>query len=119
MTAEKIDYPGRLATLVAGNLHAQALLAKGWRFKVSKGRRGFCYWDTKSITIPTHALRNSRGVGYDQYYLAHEMAHAHAGRAAAHGAVFMDCLKRLCPAEFLHYELNYKPRNAKAAGIRH
>jgi hypothetical protein len=30
----------------------------------------------------------------------------------------MEWLKRICPAESLHFELEYKPRNAMAAGIR-
>lgn len=106
----------RLAELVSHNTFAQELLEAGWVFKVSKGRSGYCYCTRKVITIPVHALLSPRH-GYDEYYLAHEIAHAKAGKAAAHGPEFMDWLKYLCEPEFLHYELGYKPRNAKAAGI--
>lgn len=111
------EIQARLAALVAHNVVAQELIAARWTFKVSRGRRGFCYWVSRSITIPTHALVSEQP-GYAEYYLAHEMAHAKAGKKAAHGPEFMDWLKRLCPPEFVHYELGYKPRNAKAAGIK-
>lgn len=121
MTAQAMtvpyDYPALLVTLLGKNSMASELLSTGWRFRVSKGRRGYCYYRTKTITIPKHALRLSRGAGYDEYYLAHEMAHAKAGKAAAHGPAFMACLQSLCPPAYVHYELGYKPRNAKAAGI--
>lgn len=113
----KARFEARLANLIAHNTFAQELVSAGWAFKVSRGRRGFCYWVSRSLTIPKHALLSERP-GYAEYYLAHEMAHAKAGKKAAHGPDFMDWLKHLCPPEFIHYELNYKPRNAKAAGIK-
>ena len=105
-----------LHTLVSHNCFALELVDAGWVFKVSKGKRGYCYGTKKVITIPKHALQ-SLHPGYDQYYLAHEMAHAKAGKVAAHGPEFMEWLKYLCPPEFVHYETGYKPRNAGAAGI--
>lgn len=30
----------------------------------------------------------------------------------------MEILKRICPVNCIHHELRYKPRNARAAGIR-
>lgn len=103
----------------------------GWRFKISKGGRGWCHADTKLITIPTWAfdisyLRLRLGMqGFDvalaaryaEYYLAHEAAHARR-RIMNHGASFMKELKLLCAPEIIQLELDYKPRNASAAGIK-
>lgn len=50
------------------------------------------------------------------YYLAHELAHAVSGDGT-HGPQFMYRFKIICPIELQFFELGYKPRNAKAAGI--
>lgn len=105
--------------MVSSNDAALRLIGLGWTFKVSRGNRGYCYEKTKVITLPWHALEaNPAKPGYSEYYLAHEIAHALAGKKAAHGMVFMEHLKALCPPEHIHYETNYKPRNAKMAGIK-
>lgn len=72
------------------------------------------------ITIATWAW-NKYKPGYLEYIIAHEMAHhfAHALEGCTgHGEAFQIWLKRLCPPQWVHYELAYKPRAAKAAGIR-
>jgi len=55
------------------------------------------------------------------YYLAHELAHAWAyvkgGKVNLHGDDFYKEFKRLCPPKLWHYELQYKTRDAKRAGI--
>jgi hypothetical protein len=88
--------------------------------------RGRCYYARSrvrpefTITIPVWAL-NSKRDGFADYYVAHEMSHAFAWQfdgERQHGPAFMKWLKTLCPREFWHYELEYKPRNAMAAGIR-
>ena len=86
-----------------------------WRFYPVKQSRGRCYYLNKTITIPVFAW--SKGIDYLTYYIAHEMAHAIAGSLAKHGQQFMQVFKNICPKEYQHYELGYKPRNATAAGI--
>lgn len=86
-------------------------------------RCGRAYFKKRMITIPFHAINRPKGDGYTLYYLAHELAHIaddDAGtrdRSKPHGPSFMQQLKRLCPPEYWHWELGYKPRNAAAAGI--
>ena len=89
--------------------------AQGWRFYPVKQTRGRCYFASKVITIPTHAIE--RELGYLCYYVCHEMAHAIAGWKAKHGQEFMKVFMSICPKEWQKYELGYKPRNASAAGI--
>lgn len=94
------------------------LLEEGWRFYVVDQLRGRCYYGPKVITLPLWVVAKPQGK-YIQY-VAHEMAHAVlAGHklADAHGPEFMEALQGICPAEFLHYELSYKFKQAIAAGI--
>lgn len=111
------NHENLLQRLIGTNTFAQELISAGWVFKVSKGKRGYCYHARKTITIPKHALHSKRP-GFGEYYIAHEMAHAKAGKDMAHGPEFMSWLQYLCPPEYVHYELTYKPRNAKIAGIK-
>jgi len=90
--------------------------SQGWRFYPVTQTRGRCYFRDKVITLPSWALK--REMIYRQWYVCHEMAHAFAGLKAKHGPEFMAELKRICPEESLHFEIEYKPRNAIAAGIR-
>jgi len=86
--------------------------------------RGRCYYDPakRFITVPVWAMKgNPKGeidFDYRIYYVCHELAHSVAGRAANHGADFMEAFMIICPPHLQHYELNYKPRLAAAAGIR-
>lgn len=100
--------------------HARNLQAAGWIFHITEQRRGWCSVLQKTITIPTWALSAEMQVkkpGYMIWYLAHEMAHAYDMCKHMHGPEFMAWLIKLCPEEYLKYELGYKPRNAANAGI--
>jgi len=101
-------------------------------------RRGYWTPSKRYITIPDWVILKSKGEdgykyakGYDIYYIAHELAHmvvteimkaykvrfGHYPNYAPHGKEFMREFKKLCPKEYWHYEIDYKPRNAKMAGI--
>lgn len=91
----------------------------GWQLFVVEQNRGMCYSNKKWITIPLWVISKPKGQWV--YYVAHEFAHTpeHTwkGLQDPHGSAFMEELKRLCPAEFLHYELGYKKSQAINAGI--
>lgn len=96
----------------------------GWKFKATTQRRGWCSYSQQLITLPAWVLayateqKYEKQKGFFTYYLAHEVAHALTSPyKPAHGQEFMNKLKRICPPAFIHYELEYKPREAKAAGI--
>lgn len=92
------------------------LCDRDWVFYAVDQDRGRCYYDYKVITIPVHAFQSS-AIGYLVYYIAHEMSHAFAGPEAGHGPLFMQQLKRICPAEYQHYETGYKIKQAILSGI--
>ena len=85
--------------------------------------RGRAYYNRKGVrivTIPKFVIDSDKP-GYLTYYVAHELAHHYddvTGGGVGHGETFMYWLKQLCPKEFQHYELGYKPKFARAAGIR-
>lgn len=90
------------------------------RILATNNRGGICYYqgDNPAITIPTWSYR--KGVEYLAYYVAHELSHAFAyqlDKFPGHGAVFMKWFIRLCPLESQRFEIEFKPRFAKAAGI--
>jgi len=108
----------------------QDLKSRGWEFYACHSMCGRCSYGTKTITIPIWAIvpdtkqekeLTQNNPEYWKYYLAHEMAHAYAyedhGTNMHHGPEFMEIFKILCPEHLQHFELHYKPRNAKAAGI--
>ena len=86
--------------------------------------RGRARFATGVVTIPTWILLTfnmSNREGFLTYYVAHELAHLFARKYnghKGHGPAFMEWLKKLCPKDYWHYELDYKPRHAFAAGIR-
>lgn len=99
-------------------VYARTLRDKGWNFYSVSQRRGACYYKEKVITIPVWAI--DRELGKKVQYIAHEMAHAYCliNRCDdVHGPNFMKQMMEICPQEYWHFELEYKPRNAKAAGI--
>lgn len=100
--------------------YARKLIADGWRIYCVNQSRGRCYGGWKKvITIPKWAVeKDNSKPGYSVWYISHELAHAYEANKWDHGPEFMDWLIRICPPEFVHYELGYKPRNAMAAGIR-
>lgn len=105
-----------LEEMIEGTPAYKKLITLGWTFYVVNQDRGRCYFSRKWITIPLHAWQRQSD-GFLAYYIAHEAAHAYAGRKANHGPKFMQWLKKLCPPDYQHYELGYRPRNATSAGI--
>lgn len=95
--------------------------SKGWKLFVVAQNRGRNYPHRKWITIPLWVLSQTsqnRYPGYWVWYVAHEFAHSYVEvRGNYHGPEFMEKLKEICPPEFVHYELTYKPKNATQAGI--
>jgi hypothetical protein len=87
----------------------------GWKFYPVSQSRGRCYYRPKVITIPVHAI--VRAIDYKTWYISHEMAHAYDASRSNHGDPFMRKLIEICPPEFVHHELGYKPRNAARNGI--
>lgn len=83
--------------------------------------RGYCDYERKIILVPLWSFGH-KNKNYWVYYLAHELSHAinkvMNGQVKSHGNEFMEIFKMICPKYLQHYELNYKPRNAKAAGIK-
>ena len=93
---------------------------------------GRCDFRAKNITVPRWAWSDLKTVKkvykkfcvdeYLQdcwiYYLAHELAHACAGKDVTHGPEFMRWFIKICPPELQFFELGYKPKNAAAAGIK-
>lgn len=100
--------------------HGKNLINSGWKFFATKQDRGRCYYREKVITIPAWVIDSPRE-GYKEYYICHEMSHAILCIAKIfeeqHGLRFMNVLKEICPPEYIHYEIEYKPRNAVSAGI--
>lgn len=95
----------------------------GYRFYVVEQTRGRCYRSIKRerrmITIPLWVWRQrnskSQQPGYCNQYVCHEIAHAWT--VGGHDDEFYAMLKTIAPAETMHYELDYKPRNAASAGV--
>ncbi len=97
--------------------HVKKAMSRGWTFYIVSQRRGRCYPKHKVITIPLWVF-GREDKEYAVYYIAHELAHMGWGdNEASHGIEFMQRFKLICPEHLQHYELLYKPRNAKAAGI--
>lgn len=98
---------------------AMQLCNEGWNLYVVAQARGRCYYYEKTITIPAWAFQ--RGYSFLTWYVAHELSHAFTfkkhGNVSPHGKEFMKTLKMICPADCLHFETSYKPKNAIAAGI--
>lgn len=105
------------------NLHsdvraqAKQLVGNHWQFFVVNQKRGRCYYQSRTITIPLWAVAMDRiKLGYSTWYTAHEISHAY-NYGENHGQKFMETLIDICPPQFIEYELEYKPQLATAAGI--
>ena len=96
--------------------YARELQGKDWRFYAVSQDRGTCYLDAKVITIPDWVIIK-RPIKEKIWYISHELSHAFDTSRSAHGPAFMSILKDICPEDCIEYELGYKPRNARAAGI--
>lgn len=98
-------------------------IPEGWNLYVTDTVRGRTRHDQRSITVPVWAWTDG-GLpgkeGYEVYYACHEIAHilAPSKRNDVHGPRFMKAFREICPEEYHHFELGYKPRLAAAAGIR-
>lgn len=73
------------------------------------------------LVVPTWALE--AGEDYALYYTAHELAHVYQwienpASRLNHTKLFYSQFMRLCPESVQHFELKYKPKLARAAGIR-
>ena len=100
-------------------------LLKGMNIQVPEGfsiwatdtKRGRCSYRSGTLTVPIWVL--DKGTAYTLWYACHEIAHtmAPATKGDHHGPKFMAALISICPEDFLHHELSYKPRLAAAAGI--
>ena len=91
-------------------------LDSGWLFFVTDTRRGYAHYSIKVLTIPLWCIKR-REPEYWKYYLAHELSHTVSGYEAKHGPAFMQAFMSICPKHLQHYEIDYKPSNAMAAGI--
>jgi len=91
---------------------------KGYTIYGTDTCRGYCYFQKKIITIPIWTA--SKGEACILYTICHEIAHAFCDHDTDinHGPEFMEWFMLLCPDHLWHYELDYKPRLAAAAGIR-
>ena len=85
-----------------------------WCTDTKKGR---CSYRSGTLTVPIWVFK--RDMSYILWYACHEIAHtmAIATKGNHHGPEFMAALISICPEDFLHHELGYKPRLAAAAGI--
>lgn len=98
-------------------------IPKDYGLFVTNTVRGRTCYKNKNITVPIWAVKqslNGKTPGYDVYYACHEIAHAMAPatKGDVHGPKFMAAFINICPKQYQHYELEYKPRLAKAAGIK-
>ena len=107
----------------------QIELPAGYVVFVTDTGRGRCNYRHKTITVPQWAANNTkRGTQwhkgdkrYVEYYLAHECAHAFTFEETGernHRGAFMQNFMKLCPPDLWHFETNYKPGLARAAGIK-
>ncbi len=106
---------------------AARALADRCEIYVVNSRRGKASSKAARVTVPSFVFREqvnfcqkgyiAGGVPLATYYLAHELAHIMATKQN-HGPVFMEAFKKLCPDHLQHYEYIYKPRPAKAAGLK-
>lgn len=100
------------------------LKSMGWHFVFVNQKHGYCAvrGGVKSIALPVWVL-DTKHRHMLIWYIAHECAHAvnqeldGSITKCGHGPQFMYRLKQICPPEHLHYEVDYKPRYAAAAGI--
>lgn len=97
-----------------------------WQIYVTKSNKGYARPDSKTVTAPAWSYYHTITKTNDDpnhviHYIAHELAHAwlsHEGDdISIHNKAFYAKYKELCPPHLWHYELEYKPRNAKVSGI--
>lgn len=104
-------------TAISVRKHLAKLLSEGWRVYVADQRCGWCVYSARVIILPSWLCTSHKSASYRNWYISHEIAHAIDKCEHDHGPEFMKILKAVCPPEDIHWEITYKPRNAKAAGI--
>ena len=124
--------PRNIDEVLSGQLQSRVITANmpvppGVTIYVTDSNNGRYRASIKTVTVPVwaynHATKKTNDDSeYAIYYVAHELAHAwvHAdgkGDDSTHGARFYKWFKKLCPPQLWHYETEYKPRDAKRAGI--
>lgn len=84
--------------LIAGLMSEHGLTARGWvyRFDTAVSRAGCCYFATRTIALSKHlALSSQHDMKHVKNIILHEIAHALAGPAAAHGPVWRETALRI------------------------
>lgn len=124
--------PRNIDEVLSGQLQSRVITADipvppGVTIYVTDSSNGRYRRSIKTVTVPVWAYNHThKKTDYDAeyaiYYVAHELAHAwvHAEEEdddSPHGARFYKWFKKLCPPHLWHYEIEYKPRDAKRAGI--
>lgn len=92
----------------------------GWDIYVTDSNKGYARSNSQTCTVPLWSYRHD-DPDHAIYYIAHELAHAwtyvNGGDVQLHGRDFYKEFKRLCPPQLWHFELAYKTRDARRAGI--
>lgn len=130
--------PRNIDDVLSGRLQSRVVeydipVPPGVNIYVTDSNNGRYRSNIKSVTVPLWAYNHTIKKTCDDpeyviYYVAHELAHAWVdangesrgfvgGDDSMHGAKFYKEFKRLCPPHLWHYETEYKPRDAKRAGI--
>ena len=124
--------PRNINEVLSGQLQSRVITADipvppGVTIYVTDSNNGRYRPNIKTVTVPVwaynHAIKKTNDdPEYAIYYVAHELAHAwvdHDGGKddSPHGRKFYAWFKKLCPPHLWHYEIEYKPRDAKRAGI--
>ena len=124
--------PRNIDEVLSGRLQSRVIendipVPPGVSIYVTDSNNGRYRHNIKSVTVPVWAYnhtasKTNNDPEYAIYYVAHELAHAwvdHDGKRddSPHGKLFYAWFKKLCPPHLWHYELEYKPRDGKRAGI--
>ena len=126
-----IDARQKAIELLGEKLYQEKFGDTGFTIYVVDQRCGRVRYSARTCTIPRWCIKNPETgnaihkLGYKGellssfwiYYLAHELAHV-ISKSGSHGSEFMKTFIEICPAELQFFEIGYKPRNAKAAGIK-
>jgi len=131
--SKQIRQPRNIMPRLSGELWARLTdtlnVPPGWDIFVTHSNKGYARSNSQTCTVPFWSVDMSDAERYIHhndpdhatYYLAHELAHAwtyvNGGNIRLHGDDFYKEFKRLCPPELWHYELQYKTRDARRAGI--
>jgi hypothetical protein len=121
---QKMNKPRKINTTYTAWLRKVLIslnIRSGFELYVTDTVCGRCDLENKNITVPVWAVERSRkDTGYAVYYACHEIAHVIAPptKGDVHGAKFQAAFKSICPKEYWHFELEYKPKSASAAGIK-